>query len=302
MTGSEDPRDTARRIVAEVLASREGEVEPHPAPRQVVDADLIDVERHVGRQDRGRQTESREGAEHPDHEDRSSPRAVARRIVVDVLRAEEARQAQAAAERVALVEEVADVEAPSLPERVQDLAEPEGDSRSAPDADDVAEAGPPGGPEPDPDDLAELEPHRDHEPYPDDLAELEPVRDLAPEDLVEPEPSCGPASDTDDVEPDVVADTGSWWPPQSEPSLAEPLSPGDSLRRDGDAMIPDPSEHADVSLLEWPPADLAEPPTAPQRREPPRTGRWLLTTILAALALAWLFPMAVAALRDLVAL
>lgn len=39
-------------------------------------------------------------------------------------------------------------------------------------------------------------------------------------------------------------------------------------------------------------------PIAPE----PRTGRWLLTTILGAIALAWLFPLAIGAVRDLVSL
>jgi hypothetical protein len=43
-------------------------------------------------------------------------------------------------------------------------------------------------------------------------------------------------------------------------------------------------------------------PSVRPRREKPRTGRWLITTMLGAIALALLFPLAVAALRELVSL
>ena len=293
MSATEDPRQAARRIVAEVLASHE-----MPAVRDAVDprlleVDVVDVSR----------LESQQGAPMVSDEVTGTgadadPRALARRIVADVLAADRVRRAQ---ERP----RAGDRHHPAVPvpeREVQDTAppvEPESPPDFPPDptADappqDSEPSGPPAAPESPPaqePSAASGTPTGVQTPLaPESEAPVVTHADVA--DAAESSPG-GTQTPGDDIAASATAT-----------SVDRPGVPAGDGRGGGSAAD---SSHAPtpvpIDRSSSAAADLDDEIDPEPVREPPRTGRWLLTTVLAALALAWLFPLAVAALRDLVAL
>ena len=109
-------------------------------------------------------------------------------------------------------------------------------------------------------------------------------------------------------EPAVVGGTSAPFQGAEEPTMAAASVEVPEARTTPHATVWE--EPTDLGAEPWsesaaaddapePEVDLLDPRSV---GEPPRTGRWLLVTVLGALALAWLFPLAVAALRELVAL
>ena len=146
---------------------------------------------------------------------------------------------------------------------------------------------------------------------------IEPPRPLEPpRPPVEPQPLPPIEPDPRPHEPDPRPHEPE---PDPEPGEPEPepvgAAPHPAEPMDGPAPIPSAAPVATISAgptvrrddeplvasepVEWSGAPRSDAAPAPP---PKRTGRWLLATLLGAIALAWLFPLAVGALRDLVRL
>ncbi len=194
---------------------------------------------------------------HGSRSDDSEAANRARRIVAEVMAAEEARQVEEAAARTselpASSDETAELSAPS--EATQELS-------TEPDA---------GGPPPIPTASVDLLPAEPTEPagHPEPATQPhpdEPTADLVLDPHEAPAPG-GPVVEGPPPPPLALID--GWW---------QRLRARYRRRQ---------------AMAQWAP-DAARPPR--------RTGRWLLVTIVAVAAIALLFPMAVDALRQLVAL
>ena len=323
MSATEDPRQTARRIVAEVLASHEPPAPPRRVSDAVLDVEVIDVA-DLERQD----AQGSDPASTPEVEP-GSPRAVARRIVADVLRSEAARRpvAPAPVPRPAVAStpsgddvtvHTSDASAetgeeppgPGRPEEEEAPADPEEGATEAVEGttDPQAPAPPPAGdpiPEAVPAEDASAE--RIPEAVPAGKAPAEVPSEEDPTDFMPREHVTGGGARA--REGAVATETG-----RPTPKVEEPLVPASSVpppTAGVPATAPEgaperPRQEPVRRAWSHPVDELAEPePEVVEpdvMGEPPRTGRWLLVTVLGALALAWLFPLAVAALRELVAL
>ena len=98
---------------------------------------------------------------------------------------------------------------------------------------------------------------------------------------------------------------------EREPDRLPVARPEESLVPEPDGPPPPPAEALAAAEPVSRPVEEARLAAQPLEDEdtrfidldpPPRTGRWLLTTVIAALALAVLFPLAIAALRQLAAM
>jgi hypothetical protein len=120
------------------------------------------------------------------------------------------------------------------------------------------------------------------------------------------EDAAGTGDGTDDDGPDQPGPVPTSNPPEAPPIVA----PEDHMRQlfaapaDGSGGADDAADVVDEPEL----VDGSDPPweldddVTPDSGSSPRTGRWLLATILGAVAIALLFPLAVAALRQVLAL
>lgn len=171
------------------------------------------------------------------------------------------------------------------------------------------------------------------EPDPDPAVEPDPDPAVEPASLTDP--GSGPVSDPD---PDRVAASAHAPVDDGSTAVAQRLvdevllARGGDPERSGSVMAeqdppasglqePEPdlfsaayraAEDQDRSVLEavvpsdsWStPWDDAPPEVIlrPEPPEPVRAGRWLLATVVAAVAIAYLLPLAIAALRDLASL
>ena len=200
----------------------------------------------------------------------------ARRIVAEVVADEKHRLAEEErrlAEEQRLEEERRLVEERRLAEeqRVAEAAAAEAAevSQRAPESED----GPGTPPTPDvPTASVDLLPSSPTEPAEDDPEAFLPdsyVEDVGPDPLAGPPIDDAPGDDAPGPPPLPVSGVGGWW---------QRMRARHRRRRE---------------MAQW------APDAAPRPR---RTGRWLIVTILAVVAIALLFPMAVDALRELVAL
>lgn len=283
-----DPRARARNIVAEVLASAAGpaahaEATPvgHDEAVEGTGADPTEAET-AGIPTPGAVDDAQTPVGEPQAVVASAPRSAAgeaaHRIVLAALAARREAEVDTADEDTAREEEATDGVAPddAVAEPVGVVPAPIDDERVV--AERVAEP-------------TESTPEPEPEPEP------EPAVAAEPESVpvgVAPEPE--PVAVAAELEPAV---------PEPEPAA---VAPEDRMRRLFAATAPEPDEDegqledepdlVDGSDVPWSlDADLTSSGTAPSR-----TGRWLLATILGAIALALLFPLAVAALRQVLEL
>ncbi|HSK21664.1 MAG TPA: hypothetical protein VK906_00740 [Egicoccus sp.] len=286
-------RQTARRIVAEVLASHAA------AEREAVDSLPVLAEGEASGPPSatpvlhpitGRPAVLPSLPDEPDLDDDADvaddAAAIARRIVASVL-----------SQRPK-----ADDGPPPLPDHVRSPAAVE----SVPEPEPVVPEPEPFVPEPEPEPVVP-------EPF---EPEPEPV---VPEPAPAPEPELSESEPEPEPEPVVVHGSHRLVAPESDepaaPVVAEseasPPAESDPVIDTTAVLTPDEPAEADATLrspvatLERPVArDPAAEPTLslPSADPPRRTGRWLLASILGAVALAVLLPLAVEALRTLVSL
>lgn len=128
------------------------------------------------------------------------------------------------------------------------------------------------------------------DPPADDVVSVEIVEDVVSvevaDEVVDPTPTATVPLRVDDRWLEVDAPASAEAPTAAhrvEPTAAHRVEP---------AAVADPWE----AVVEVPETHEAPPPL------PPRTGRWLLATVVGAVAIALLLPLAVAALRDLASL
>lgn len=149
--------------------------------------------------------------------------------------------------------------------------------------------------------------HERHDQAPDPPADAVPSAPIPPDPVPppvppdpqppapDPEPTPEPVPEPPVPDPQPVPDpvpppTPEPEPPEPEPARhAAPVDPPTLGDEPAPALADGPATDGEV-LVD---VDLAGPP---------RTGRWLLTTVVGAVVLALLFPLAVAAVRDLVSL
>lgn len=161
------------------------------------------------------------------------------------------------------------------------------------------------------------------EPEPE-IAEPEPEIAEAEPDIAQPEPEVAVATGPEpqpepEPEPEPVVVHGSYrlpapsTPAEEEPTAMQVAVPADpepapeatAVLRPDEPADPDATTRVPVATLERPVVDEVrlEPTLSLPSAEPPRrAGRWLVASILGAVALAVLLPLAVQALRTLVSL
>ena len=142
--------------------------------------------------------------------------------------------------------------------------------------------------------VAEVLAARASEPPPQDTVpppvRPQPPLEPSPEPLEPPPPPVEPRP-LPPVEPRPIP------PVEPRPEPREPEPPPEPTEPEPEpvGVFAGPAAGRDLLVGEAPDHAVLPPPSR-------RTGRWLLATLLGAIALAWLFPLAVGALRDLVAL
>jgi hypothetical protein len=311
-----DPRARARRIVAEVL----GEADPSPVPPvegpdQGTPAGPGDAAPGpaAAHDDRAGEvsdasSDAPSGAGAPasvpavGEERRSEAGEAAHRIVLAALAARDAADRDAsdrdAADRDASDRDTADEDAsdPETADQDTGAEETSDDDTGAEDtSDDDTGAEDVAGPPPLPAALRAPE---------SPAAAPAPGEVTAAEAVAEPPVSSGPAEHPEPI-PEPIAE------PAPAPARAAPAPPAvapETRMRELFAATAEPEDEAtdpdaepelvDASDASWSlDGDLTPPGTTPSR-----SGRWLLATILGAIALALLFPLAVAAIRQVLAL
>lgn len=274
--GDQDARSSARRIVAEVLAAH-GLDEPAretPVTAAGPDEPAVTVSDDVAPPLPGSPTDARTTVPQRDPEAGAAARRIVEEVLADHERAERERDA---AGPPPLPAAALPTGPPPVPARVE---EPGPDPASA------VEPGPVPAPV--------EEPAPDRPPTVDDDPPEAVARRLVDEVLLArgrtPDPAdpgtSGPARPADGhplQEPDLFAPTSRPAAEDLDPSVLEAVVPSESWATPWDDTPP--------SVVLRP-----EPP------EPVRAGRWLLATVVAAVAIAYLLPLAIAALRDLVSL